>query len=199
MKISIKGQTYEVKRKDIIDNDIDTVGQMNKLSKEILISINSCLIDFTILHELVHAYLWECGFANQCGDEDLVNWITGNALNIVDCYNKLKDIELKKGVSKNILIKGQKYNIEIIDMLDIYSKDDSFSSGVYKSILFSYHCLDFKLTLLNELIKVHLFETGLLDDYKDGKLADWLSVNILEIDKNFKKIKSSKLYQELKK
>lgn len=38
------------------------------------------------MHELVHAFLYECGLDDCCDDEDFVCWVSRQLLDIFDCF-----------------------------------------------------------------------------------------------------------------
>lgn len=71
-KINIKGAQWVVKLVDTIDNsDTGVVGLTNYDDKVIFVRNDSCDIRDTIIHELLHATLFECG-SDMCRDESIV-------------------------------------------------------------------------------------------------------------------------------
>ena len=93
MKIFIKGQKYNIEVRDFIDKG-DTAGEIDKIGKQILIAKDSLDINHTILHELTHAFFYECGLYEECSKEGLVNRIAHHIPEIVKVYEKIKVSEL---------------------------------------------------------------------------------------------------------
>lgn len=86
--IYIKGQHYKV---SIVNSLYTASGLANLTNKYICIAENENKEEFlkTIIHELVHAYLYECGLIQYSGDETLVHWLDRHFLTI---YNKAFDL-----------------------------------------------------------------------------------------------------------
>ncbi len=110
MKIKIKGNSYLVKFVDFIkkDEDTETVGDFVKNTKTIRI-VKGKTVNFTadtILHELVHAFLYECGLDDCCSDEDIVCWMSRQLLDIFDCF--IDVFEKQYPEFKGQLIKSRK-------------------------------------------------------------------------------------------
>lgn len=94
VNIRIKGSPWVVKFVDSIDNsDSGVSGLTNYNSKVIMIENVSCDIYNTIIHELLHATLFECG-SDLCHDESLVfllaNIFDSIVSNFVVIRNKIK-------------------------------------------------------------------------------------------------------------
>lgn len=93
MKIWIKGKMYTVERKDDLADE-GAVGCILKKEKIIYISKKAVFLDETILHELIHGFLFECGLADICEDESLVGWFSFQLLQIFECFKSIKSSEL---------------------------------------------------------------------------------------------------------
>ena len=104
MKVNIKGTSYLVKFVDKIEEDGESVvvGQCYKEDKKILIlkgeRVNSTAE--TIVHELLHAFFYECGLVSESSNEDAIRWIERNYFDIFKAFLKIfnsmfKDKQLK--------------------------------------------------------------------------------------------------------
>lgn len=78
----IKGRKYKLKVVSVIDNDSNVVGMCYK--KEHLIKVvkdNNMEESLkTIIHELLHAYIYECGLKDDSSNEDVVVYLELNFL-----------------------------------------------------------------------------------------------------------------------
>lgn len=78
----IKGRKYKLKVVSVIDNDSNVVGMCYK--KEHLIKVvkdNNMEESLkTIIHELLHAYIYECGLKDDSSNEDVVVYFELNFL-----------------------------------------------------------------------------------------------------------------------
>ena len=78
----IKGRKYKLKEVSVIDNDSNVVGMCYK--KEHLIKVvkdNNMEESLkTIIHELLHAYIYECGLKDDSSNEDVVVYLELNFL-----------------------------------------------------------------------------------------------------------------------
>ena len=72
-KITIKGTKYDFK---FLNVSAPILGQTDTNEKhiEIYLHDNENELNKTIVHELLHAYLFECGLVNYVDNEDLVVW-----------------------------------------------------------------------------------------------------------------------------
>ena len=100
----IKGRKYKLKVVPIIDNDETIVGRCYKKDHVIKIVKDESMEESlkTLIHELLHAYIYECGLYTDSNDEDLVRYIELNFLPFLIIFlnateivysNKKKDIE----------------------------------------------------------------------------------------------------------
>lgn len=100
MKIEIKGKPYKVVLKDdtFISGDNAVWGCIDYNKKEISITTKEEKeTPKTVLHELIHGYLYECGLTVYAHDETLVEWfarhfedISKSAIEIVSHIEKNK-------------------------------------------------------------------------------------------------------------
>lgn len=78
--LKIKGVSYKFNLVDeSFDNDgVSCCGLCKKVDKEIIVVNEDNLNEqiATILHELIHAYLWECGLSEESNDEKMVEWFS---------------------------------------------------------------------------------------------------------------------------
>ncbi len=93
-KISILGTDYEliIDRSDDNPKLHDADAYVEKWSKKIVLApyerdkmTVECLESYAakiIRHEIVHAFFHECGLANYCADERLVDWIAHHLPNL---------------------------------------------------------------------------------------------------------------------
>lgn len=96
--INVKGADYQVKFVDYLT----VCGFTNYGSKLICIKNDSNLEEFrgTIIHELLHAYLDECGLFNYSNDETLISWLE---VHFFEIYKKLCEIvSMNKNVNEEI-------------------------------------------------------------------------------------------------
>ena len=89
----IKGRKYKLKVVSVIDNDNNIVGMCYR--KEHLIKVvkdNNMEESLkTIIHELLHAYIYECGLEDNSLDEDIVKYFELNFLSFVlTCLNGIE-------------------------------------------------------------------------------------------------------------
>ena len=77
MKIKIKGVSWKIKFVDIIANEDNVLGQTQYGNKVILIKkgLGSEVVE-TMVYEIYHATLYECGLKHQAWDEELVSWFS---------------------------------------------------------------------------------------------------------------------------
>ena len=91
--ITIKGQPYKLIFKNgcFLSDDCVCLGTTDRVEKEITINISNDT-DYlsTLLHELIHAYFWECGLGDYYRDETLVDWLAMQLPQISDTYNQCK-------------------------------------------------------------------------------------------------------------
>lgn len=100
MKVNIKGKPYTVKLKEdtFISNDKAVWGLIDYNNSEISIATKEEKeIPYTVYHELIHGYLYECGLGCYAHDEVLVDWfarhieeIDKSALSIMEYILKNK-------------------------------------------------------------------------------------------------------------
>lgn len=93
--LTIKGQPYKLIFKNgcFLDDDCVCLGITDKVNKEIIINIsNDTNYLRTLLHELMHAYFWECGLSDYCCDETLVDWLALQLPQTSDTYNQCRDL-----------------------------------------------------------------------------------------------------------
>lgn len=96
--IYIKGQPYKVTK---VKTLYTAQGATNLKDKSIYIAENEEKEEFfkTLIHELIHAYLYECGLVQYSDNEILVHWLDTHFLPI---YNKAFDLyEMFEGGKKN--------------------------------------------------------------------------------------------------
>ncbi len=100
-KLSIKGVDYRVRPVDLIDNDSKILGQTNHSDKTILIrESEKCSVD-TVVHELLHAYFYECALSCYNNDENLISWLDFHFEELVDkVVSVLKYFKNLKGGKK---------------------------------------------------------------------------------------------------
>lgn len=116
--VNIKGRKYKITWVDEIGGNSNISGRTKMILKEILLTEDSerfeetCL---TIIHELLHAHLYECGLVEESVDESMVSWFHINFFSILNCfldivkgrYEECKD-ELKNvQIFLNKFIKGE--------------------------------------------------------------------------------------------
>lgn len=91
MQVNIKGRKYKVKYVKSIE-DGTAIGRTNRIEK--IIEITKCEESTeetiqTIIHELLHAYLDECGFCNESSKEIFNYWLEANYLQMFDSLLKI--------------------------------------------------------------------------------------------------------------
>lgn len=89
MKVNIKGVDYKIELKEILVSDDSAVGITIPLEKTIGLKLNQKDIDSTLLHELIHAYFYECGLIEQYRDESLTYWLEYNIPQIMKTYQEI--------------------------------------------------------------------------------------------------------------
>lgn len=107
MLVSIKGTLYNVKKVDKIeDADNSVCGVCRKIDKKIefVKDVNGLETAETIIHELVHAFLYECGAVEESSDESLVSWIARQFIPIYQAFNKVADLVFKTDEKEHILL-----------------------------------------------------------------------------------------------
>lgn len=95
-KITIKGQLYKVK---FIDCD-DLFNGLTKIDTKTIIidnNLNNETLFETVIHELIHAYFFECGLDEYCADEKLVTFL---ARHFFDLEKSFENIFKKYGLNK---------------------------------------------------------------------------------------------------
>ena len=105
--INIKGKRYTVLLKDrIFDEETgkELYGFCNSVKKEIVISTNNVdLIESSLIHELLHAYLDESGLFAYSNDENLIYWFE---MHLKEIYKKVRDVCFSYYMSKLESIKS---------------------------------------------------------------------------------------------
>lgn len=93
MKVKIKGENYNIKLVSKIDSDDvnRVVGQCKKVDKKILLTKDDDMryTAETIIHELMHAFLYECGLVKESSDEEMVDWFERQFIDIFDTFVKV--------------------------------------------------------------------------------------------------------------
>lgn len=86
--IIIKGVKYNI---NFYSDVRSYVGMTDTKKKEIIIFINQNEIDFfkTIIHELLHAYFYECGLCRFSDDEQLIEWLEFTFLDIYSDFSRI--------------------------------------------------------------------------------------------------------------
>ena len=94
-EILIKGSKYKIK---LIEQNRFVAGETDFLTKTITIvkDNNSEELKMTIIHELLHAYMYECGLKSYCNDETLIIFIKSIFKDLNKNYKNILNI-LKKG------------------------------------------------------------------------------------------------------
>ena len=107
MQIKIKGQAYTIKIDNkIIDNKLGSCNVKDKILR--IVKEDSQPLDTmqTIIHELVHAHLYECG-SSAYGDEDFTFWCETQFLPILDSFFNI--MQAIYPTEKENIIKMRKY------------------------------------------------------------------------------------------
>lgn len=74
---------YKVKYIEVSNDDfIDKYGDVDFYKKEIRV-VNNSFKEDTLIHELVHAHLWELGLEEKAQNEEIVNVITKIVIKIM--------------------------------------------------------------------------------------------------------------------
>lgn len=102
MKISVKGTTYNVERVDDIENSPTAIGRTMPKKKKI--EFVECEISeyetlCTIIHELMHAYLYETGVRLLEQEEEFCYWIESV---FIEMQQNLKKIAKKYGYNPEV-------------------------------------------------------------------------------------------------
>ena len=109
--INRKGRKYEIKKtkESILSKGEICAGFCDTLNKEICIKIGDNTEDVcqTIVHELIHANLFECGLIEDSGKEDLTEWLEVQFLIIIKQFLKII----------GMLYPSKKYDARTIDNL----------------------------------------------------------------------------------
>ena len=110
-KIKIKGREYKFEVVELIDNG-NVAGLCRSKVKELYITKDKQIEETckTITHELIHAYMHECGLPNWSGDEELVEWISNQFIEI------LRDLTTLLGETYS------KYKKRLTEAYKIYDK-----------------------------------------------------------------------------
>ena len=98
----IKGRKYKLKVVPIIDNDETIVGRCYKKDHVIKIVKDESMEESlkTLIHELLHAYIYECGLYTDSNDEEVARYIEINFLPFLLTF--LKAIEIMYSNKKKI-------------------------------------------------------------------------------------------------
>ena len=93
MKVDIKGTTYRVN----FYKNYGVAGETNTRDKVISIENDKNSVEQwkTILHELIHAFLYECGLLELSHNETLAYWLENNILQIIELADKIHKKHLK--------------------------------------------------------------------------------------------------------
>lgn len=83
-KVYIKGALHTVFR---VGSNSKYYGRISNIKKEIELTDDQ--LEETILHELMHAYFFECGATKYCNDENLHTIIGRCAIEIIKNYHKI--------------------------------------------------------------------------------------------------------------
>lgn len=91
-RVNIKGNNYNVELVDenFVSGIIVADGEENFEKKTIKINTSTDDIDRVITHELLHAYLDECGLTKYSVDETLVEWLALTFNQILRTRNEIK-------------------------------------------------------------------------------------------------------------
>jgi hypothetical protein len=99
--VNIKGKDYKlIKTKGAFQYDDCNLanGEMDFIKKQI--KVNCCQeyaieISETLTHEIIHAFLKECGLERYSNDETLVEWFAMTFDEIIECRNKaIKELKI---------------------------------------------------------------------------------------------------------
>jgi hypothetical protein len=98
-KITVVGRPYEI---NVVDAPKDN-GQIcwgttdyGKSLIEICSSLNETAKKQTLVHELIHATMWEMGQAENCNDENIVNPLANGLYQMLTNNDDLIDMLLRK-------------------------------------------------------------------------------------------------------
>lgn len=101
MQVEIKGREYKVTEVDFIEEGV--TGRTDQKLKTITIIKDEEKAEetiHTIIHELLHAYLWECGILEASVNEKLNYWLETNFLQMLDSLLKIIPL-IYPGYTKN--------------------------------------------------------------------------------------------------
>lgn len=86
--INIRGRKYSIQVTDIIDNEIKYAGLCDPINKIIYIKLGETIEETlnTLIHELVHAFLFECGLKQQAKDETINDYIEAQFLHFLKSF-----------------------------------------------------------------------------------------------------------------
>lgn len=115
--IKIKGKEYQFELKDGAwagDNGATVVGETQYYPRKIIVA-NKNDVDETIIHELTHAFLHECG-VDSLDNEMLARWLERQFFDIWEAWLEAKTVALKKTKLKKI---GGKINAKNQEQAEI--------------------------------------------------------------------------------
>lgn len=121
-KIKIGGMEYQVKEIKFGESNGDvTLGECHFETADILINENLSdkRKEQTLVHEMVHAMLFECG-SIEYDNEELVNQMG------LIMYQILKDNDLKLSENKEDLIRTKDGTINVKKLLGLHNPNDVF-------------------------------------------------------------------------
>ncbi len=87
--VNIKGRKYKVIWTDEIGGNSSIAGRTKMVLKEILLTEDKDMFEetcLTIIHELMHAHLYECGLVEESVDESMVSWFHVNFFSILNSF-----------------------------------------------------------------------------------------------------------------
>lgn len=89
--VNIMGSPYKIKVLEDRNEFLNFYGKTCFKEKEILLAQNKDLEEFkkTLFHELIHAYLGECGLAQYYNDEILVSWLENTYFKLITSLNNV--------------------------------------------------------------------------------------------------------------
>ena len=97
-RVDVMGQPYNIKLVHDFDELLDFSGLSMIKNKDILLLSNYDNFEElkkTLLHELLHAYFFECGLPYYGSDEKLISWLECNYFKILNSFNNVLS-QLKK-------------------------------------------------------------------------------------------------------
>lgn len=101
MQVEIKGREYKVTEVDFIEDNV--IGRTDRRAKTIKIIRDEEKTEetiHTIIHELLHAYLDECGLLKESCNESFNYWLETNFLQMLDSLLKIIPL-IYPGYTKN--------------------------------------------------------------------------------------------------